>query len=152
MMKVGDFVFYYNEKDKEIRSGLLTMIRLCHDAKSPESYGRIKYIVLDQETGSPIDLEAVFVAPNSGDLEVMKTMWNQIIDTMKTYEDQVSDVFKECQDKFNSEFKARTKVLTASIDNLRIDIIGEPAYLKQLREFELKGTKMKGIKKNGKNQ
>lgn len=151
-MKVGDFVFYYNEKDKEIRSGLLTMIRLCHDAKSPESYGRIKYIVLDQETGSPVDLEAVFVAPSSGDLEVMKTMWNQIIDTMKTYETQVADIFKECQDKFNNEFKARTKVLTASIDNLRIDIIGDPAYLKQLREFELKGTKMKGIKKNGKNK
>lgn len=152
MMKVGDFVFYYNEKDKEIRSGLLTMIRLCHDVKSPESYGRIKYIVLDQETGLPVDLETVFVAPSSGDLEVMKTMWGQIIDTMKTYETQVTDIFKECQDKFNNEFKARTKVLTASIDNLRIDIIGDPAYLKQLREFELKGTKMKGIKKNDKNK
>ena len=151
-MKVGDFVFYYNEKDKEIRTGLLTMIRLCHDVKSPGSFGRIKYIVLDQETGSPVDLEAVFVAPSSGDLEVMKAMWDQIIDTMKTYETQVSDIFKECQDKFNNEFKARTKVLTASIDNLRIDLIGDPAYLKQLREFELKGTRMKGTKKNDKNK
>ena len=137
-MKLGDKVFYYRVEDKSIQEGLISGMLLRENG-----YELILILAAD---GKTYNCEKELCSANKETLEAKKGMWDGLVDTINARNKSRDDIIKKLQKEYKEKIEKETFSLTAEIDNLRIDVIGQPTLLKKLNEY----NKEKGLKNGNK--
>jgi hypothetical protein len=136
-MKLGDIVYYYKTEDKTIHEGLVTGMLLRENG--------YELVLIRTEKGETYNCERELCGTNKQSVECRKNMLDGLVDTINARNNSRNEIIKKLNKEYKSKVEKETFSLTAEIDNLRIDVIGQPTLLKKLNDF----NKEKGLE-NGK--